>query len=723
VIARLALAALAAAAAGCEPPPPPRESPPPPVAAPAPAPAGQVRFTALTPTLVRLEWSADGAFDDRPSFNAANPSFARVPMKERSDGEWQIACTERICVHYRRGSGRFAAANHFVELPDGSGRSLQVTPDWSGAPDRDRDNLGGWYRALDNLQHPVALHEGLLSRRGWYLLDDSATATWDGAEWRAPADHQSGYFFAYGHDYKHALRELSQLTGKIPLLPRWAYGLWYSRYYPYSQNDYEALITRFRKERVPLDVLVVDTDWKWPFDWNGWSFNPVLFPDPARFFHFADTQSLQITLNVHPSINIEDGRYPSLALLGHGLTQIRNDLDAWDWADAQKMESYFAAHEPLEKFGVRFWWLDWCCEPAPDSLDGAPPDALVNQQYAARDSSTEKRGFAFSRIGGYFASYGESTMTRAGAWAEHRNTVHFTGDTHPTWEMLAWQTMLTIAEGNLLMSHVSHDIGSFHAKHLTDELYVRWMQLGAFQPIMRLHSNHGDRLPWDYGDDARRAAEEFVRLRRRLSAYLYSTAREAHDFGIPIVRGLYLDYPDYTEAYRYFTEYFFGDSLLVAPVVTPAPQPTEAWLPPGRWYDFFTDDEVAGGAVYRLQSGWHEMPLYVRAGAIIPLVGDGDAVGREPPDAVEWHIWPGADGHFRLYDDAGDGQGYLDGDFAFTDVSYDDAARRVTIAPAAGKFRDRLSARVHSVVFHDGSGVIRRAGRLSMTRATILDLH
>ena len=666
--------------------------------------AAGARFTALTPTLVRLEYAGDGSFEDRPSFNVlGRDSFPGATTSDRVVDGWRIVCTDALCIHYQLGSGPFAGDNLYVEVARPGGASTRVIPDWSGQGLR--DNLGGWLRSLDGLEGGAWMHNGPLTRLGWCLLDDSATALWDGGELVAPANHgqyQSGYFFSYGTNYKEALTNLSKLTGPVPLLPRWAFGLWYSRYFPYTQSEYmDELVPRFRREHVPLDVLVVDTDWKAPADWNGWGWNPLLFPDPARFFAWAQTENLNVTLNVHPSISRNDLRYPYLSLLGHGLYPIEKNYSIWDWGDRRQVDSYFAAHQPFEDLGVRFWWLDWCCEPGRDTLAGTTPDTLINFLYAERSTAKGQRGFAFSRIGARFAGYGNEEAKPNGAWAEHRYTVHFTGDTHPTWKMLRYQAMFTIREGNMLLAYVSHDIGSFFGTHLADELYMRWIQLGTFQPIMRLHSHHGDRLPWEYGDETRQASEAFLRLRQQLSAYVYTAARQAHDAALPIVRGLYLEYPERDEPYRYDTEYMFGDALLVAPIVAPSTQPTDVWLPPGKWYQFFRDEPFVGNKVYSVQYGFREMPLFVRAGSIVPLVPDDDSVGVAPPTAIIWHVYPGAPGRYRLYDDAGEGLGYLKDDYAFTEVVYEDSPKpTLTLNPTQGSFASHIVNRVYTIVFH-----------------------
>ena len=187
---------------------------------------------------------------------------------------------------------------------------------------------------------------------------------------------------------------------------------------------------------------------------------------------------------------------------------------------------------------------------------------------------------------------------RPGVWAEHRNAIHFTGDSFSTWPMLDFQTRFTAAEGaGIGMPYVSHDIGGFNGNELPNDLYVRWIQAGAVAPILRLHSNHAPRLPWEYGGRAEKLGELFMRLRGSLVPYLYTLARQAYDTGLPLARAMYLEWPKLGDAYRYDRQYMLGDQLLVAPVARPGdPARKRVWFPPGRWVDLFTGEVHTGAA-------------------------------------------------------------------------------------------------------------------------------
>lgn len=435
-------------------------------------------------------------------------------------------------------------------------------------------NLGGWYRALDGVDGAIDRHDGLLSRDGWYLLDDSATAllTDDWAEPRPERDgvYRDGYLFGYGHDYERGLSELADLTGHPPLLPRWAFGNWFSRYYAYTTRDYEEdLLPTFRDERVPLDVLVIDTDWKSPFAWNGWNWDADLFPNPEQFLEWTAEEGLHVTLNVHPSIDESDPRFDEAVSRAGGSLSTGGGFSpnshVWDWSDPEDAASYFWLHRLFDQQGVDFWWLDWCCDGSYVSMDGLTGDSWINGLYADHLERRGRRGFAFSRIGSSLQRYGSA---EPGPWAAGRYSAHFTGDTISTWDTLDFETMFTHEEGNVGVPYVTHDIGGFNGDP-SPELYGRWIQLGAFQPILRVHSNHGRRVPWKFPQPAHDVAAEFMRLRESLVPYLYSTARTSHETGLPMARGMYLAYPEADAAYEYDHQYMLGDELLVAPVGQP----------------------------------------------------------------------------------------------------------------------------------------------------------
>lgn len=676
---------------------------------------GPVRIEVITPTLLRLEYAADGAFQDAPTFNAVARDTAPPPYSVRRSGGELLVTTGKVRLHYLEGSGPFGPDNTTLDLTVG-GTLRQVHPAF-GSPAHP-DALGGWYRGLDYYSGQagpidrLTLHPGLLDRSGWYLLDDTTTALRTPGGWVAPRPahqgaYQDGYLFGYGHDYKQALGDLRTLTGPDDMLPAWAFGTWFSAYYPYTAQDYEtSLVPAFRANKVPLDALVSDTDWKAPQSWNGWNFNPALFPDPAAYLAWANAQHLHPTFNVHASISEDDPQYARAQATAKGrLAQAAMSFapaaHRFDWSDPDQAAAWQNLHTPLEQQGVRQWWLDYCCDDSTASMPGLTPDSWVNELYRRDGDARGLRGFALSRAGGAYPDY--TGVTAAGPWGEHRSTVQFTGDTRPDWQTLAFEASFTQAEGaSIGLPYVSDDIGSFAGKHLPDDLYLRWLQLGAFQPVLRLHSDHGDRLPWQYDSSVRSAAESVLRLREALVPYLYATARQAYDTGLPMARALYLDHPEDPAAYTHDGEYMLGDQLLVAPVTTPGLSAvTKVWLPAGTWTDLFTGTTYQGGE-HLVSSTPDTMPVFARAGGILQLAPYSDNVETAPKDQLTLKVFPHGAGTTTLYDDAGEGLAYRGGQFAATPVRYtEQGVRTLTIGPAAGTYAGQPTARDYTVQFVD----------------------
>ncbi|MBB4761790.1 TIM-barrel domain-containing protein [Amorphoplanes digitatis] len=688
--------------------------------------AGHLRVQVLTPTLLRLEYAQDDAFENRPTFNAVDRAPGRTWFAASTRGGELRVRTSAVTLRYRLGSGPVTPANTTLELRVG-GRATSVHPEF-GSPARD-DTLGGWYRGLDYYAgqagpaEQIKLHPGMLNRGGWHLLDDTATAVRDG-DWVAarPAHagaYQDGYLFGYGHDYRRGLADLRTLTGPSLLPPKWAFGTWFSKYQAYSAADYEdSLLPAFREHEVPLDSLVIDTDWKAPNQWAGWNWNNDLFPDPEKFLDGLNGQGIAATLNVHAAISGDDPRFAQAQATAKGkLTRAASSFAPnpyrFDWTDPDQAAAYDELHRPFEEQGVRQWWLDYCCDDSVAGTPGVTADSWVNELYRRDGERRGQRGFSLSRIGASFPAY--TTPGPSGPWAEHRSTVHFTGDTRPDWESLRFAAAMTPAEASIGVSYVSHDIGSFAGKHLPGDLYLRWVQLGAFQPILRLHSDHGDRLPWEYTDAVGGPAADFLRLRESLVPYLYTAARQTYDTGLPMARALYLDWPELDEAYRHDTQYMLGDSLLVAPVTAPGlSTTTPVWFPPGTWTDFFTGETLRGPGTRTVAATPDRLPVYVRAGGIVARAQPAANVAAQPPDRLRLTVYPHASGRTTVYDDAGDGLGYRDGRYARIPVRYDEGRRpALIVGPVAGAYPGAPAARRYTVEFAGVSRprVVTVAGR------------
>jgi hypothetical protein len=578
--------------------------------------------------------------------------------------------------------------------------------------------LGGYRRSLDGVNGYAVTTPGLLYQDGWSLLDDTTSALYsDGTVTQRPSHgglpYQDGYVFGYGHDYQRGLSDLATLTGPSELLPRWAYGVWYSEYYDRTAAQYEnTILPKFRSDGVPLDVLVTDTDFKSPSTWDGWEMDPAKFPDPKAFFDWSAAQGLHNTLNIHSSIVPNDPQFAQAEATAHnGLTK-SGDTYVFDWGQPDQLKAYFDLHQTMEQQGADFWWLDWCCDNSFSSLPGVTPDAWINQQYATDSNKTIGRGFAFSRAygslqaGGYSGQAGLPT----GPWADKRTTVHFTGDTTSNWNVLKWEVGYTPGESaSTGLSAVSHDIGGFNndgtqaagsepgSTKDPDDLYARWVQLGTFQPIDRLHGNHSDRLPWQYGADAKNSAEKFLNLRENLVPYTYTLARQANATGIPVVRPLYLQYPDSQDAYAQDgSEYLYGPDVLVAPVTTPGTSATTSvWFPPGSsWTDYFTGRTYAGGTTQDVTTDLSTMPVFIRSGGIVTTrTANVTNDVQNELSKVTVTVAGGASGQSALYEDNGTDASRS----SVTPIRF--AGQQLTVGPAMGGFPGQVAQRQWTVAF------------------------
>ncbi|WP_252778337.1 TIM-barrel domain-containing protein [Actinoallomurus rhizosphaericola] len=582
--------------------------------------------------------------------------------------------------------------------------------------------LGGYRRGLDGVNGSAVTTPGLLYRDGWYLLDDTPSAIFDPETRTVHArpghdgkPYQDGYLFGYGQDYKQGLSDLKTLTGPSELLPRWAYGIWFSEYYDFTAADYQnSLLPKFRSEGVPLDVLVTDTDYKAPATWDGWQIDTNKFPDPAAFFAWEHAQGLHSALNIHPSIASGDPQYAQaqatakgkLAVSGCGAPSGQT-CNVFDWGDPDQLSAYFGLHKKMEQQGNDLWWLDWCCDGSQSSLAGVTPDAWINQQYADDTAKRVGRGFAFSRAYSSLQASGYSGQAPVptGPWADKRTTVHFTGDTASSWDTLKFEVGYTPGESAATgLSAVSHDIGGFNGpSHLADDLYVRWVQMAAFQPILRLHSNHSDRLPWQYGDQARTAAEKFLNLRENLVPYTYTLAKEAADTGVPVVRATYLEYPDEQGAYDASArEYFYGSDVLVAPATSSGTTATTSvWFPPGQWTDYFTGKTYTGPSTQNVTTDWNAMPVFIKAGGILPTRTDNVSNDEQNPlTKVTVNVAGGTDSVFRLYED--DGHSTDPNASATTTIRYTEHGgdHSLRMAPPQGRFSGQVTKRQWTVVFY-----------------------
>jgi len=692
---------------------------------------GNARFTVMTSRLIRMEWAADGKFENHASLvflirNLPVPKFTQTIIEMGAQRILKIE-TDALKLTYKPlvpGGGKLNEENLEIDFTL-NGQRVVWHPGMA-----DTGNLLGTTRTLDGAdgdktKEPIG--PGLVSRDGWVVVDDSERPLFDSADFsfakgeqsiwpwvmeRPAGDRQDWYFFGYGHDYKAALGDFVRVAGRIPLPPRFAFGVWWSRYWAYSDQELNDLVRDFRENDVPLDVLVIDMDWhptfgvKWWEDrkdasghtlgWSGYSWNHLLFPDPDDFLKQLHADGLKMTLNVHPASGVQpwEDHYPEMAR-AMGIDPATKQYVPFDITDKKFATNYMdLIHHPLERQGIDFWWLDWQQE-ANTKEAGVNPTWWLNYVHFTDQAREGKRPLLFHRWGGL---------------GNHRYEIGFSGDTISVWESLAFQPWFTATAANVGYAYWSHDIGGHMPGVVDPELFTRWVQFGAFSPILRTHTTKNpdaERRIWAYPEPYSDILRDTYHLRYALQPYIYTEARRTYDTGVAFLRPLYYDWPEADEAYTAKNEYMFGENMIAAPVVSAVDPATQLagetiWLPQGEWIEWPTGKHFAGPAKIQRKFSIQQIPVYVRAGAIVPMEPEMRYTGEKPVDPLIVNVFPLADGQrsaYTVYEDASNTRAYESGEAAWTDLR---AARKgndvtVEIAPVRGGYPGMPRARGYEV--------------------------
>ncbi|KAF2181626.1 glycoside hydrolase family 31 protein [Zopfia rhizophila CBS 207.26] len=616
------------------------------------------RFTVLTDGLLRYEWAEDGQFEDRASTFAIRRKLSVPDFYVWDRGHGIEIVTKRFHVIYDK--KKFSSEGFAIQLKG------PVTAKWNYG--QYVSNLGGTTRTLDRADGRAYVEPGILSREGVAVIDDNKTMLFEEDGWIGPrkkGDRSDGYIFLYGHDYRDAIRAYYAVSGSQPLLPRFALGNWWSRYHPFTREEYLNLMDHFDDDDVPMNVAVLDMDWHlvnippgYGSGWTGYTWNRDFFPDPPAFLEELHERNLKVTLNVHPADGIRgyEDQYERVAeYLGYDPK--KKQQIPFDCTDKDFIDAYFdIVYHEHEEEGVDFWWVDWQ-QGDKSRIEGIDPLWVLNHFHFLDIGRGSQRPLILSRFAGP---------------GSQRYQIGFSGDTLMTWASLDFQPEFTATASNIGYGWWSHDIGGHMHGYKDDELTTRWVQLGCFSPILRLHSSNNifnTREPWVYNAEACDVMEDTLRFRHRLIPYLYTMNARSASNDEPLVQPMYWDYPEVDEAYKVPNQFRFGTELLVAPITKARDTTThlgavKAWLPPLRFVDIFTGIVYDGDRELLLHRALNGYPVLAGEGAIIPL----DAAwrpsnGAPNPTAFEILLVVGADGSFNLIEDNGTGTRVDDGDF------------------------------------------------------------
>jgi alpha-glucosidase (family GH31 glycosyl hydrolase) len=463
------------------------------------------------------------------------------------------------------------------------------------------------------------------------------------------------------------LKDIATISGPAVLPPKWALGYMQSHRTLEDDAEMVKLVDTFREKHIPLDAVIYLGTGFTPRGWNrkqpSFEFNPEVFTrDPAKVIADFHTRNTKVVLHMVPW-----------------------DRDRLPLLDDAHLMDYWKQHEPLVKAGVDGWW--------PDEGDWFDLHERIERHKLYYEGplsmQPDRRPWSLHR-NGYLG------VARWGGWI-------WSGDTQSTWKSLEAQIAVGINHSLSLSPYWGSDIGGFFSTpELTGELYARWFQFGAFCPSFRAHGRTWwTRLPWGWGLDSLGPVEDkeppnlselknaaiepvvkrYAELRYQLLSYNYTLAHEARELGLPFMRAMWLHYPSDPQARKTGNQYLWGRDLLIAPVFEKGATKREVYLPAGEWYDFWTGERQQGGQMITRAVDLATMPIFVRAGAVLPIDPIRQYTDEMVKEPLTIRIYRGADGSAQLYQDDGSSNRYLKGESSLTSFSWDDDAAKLVIAP------------------------------------------
>ncbi|HWB64561.1 MAG TPA: TIM-barrel domain-containing protein [Chitinophagales bacterium] len=689
--------------------------------------SGNARFTVLTDRVIRMEYADSAKFNNQASLTIVNRHLPVPAFKASHANGNLIITTAFLELVYKENSGPFNKNNLGIAYKD-------ATQNFTWRPGtKDHKNLKGTTRTLDGVLGKFSFYslkklpveDGILSRSGWCFIDDSKRPLFDNSDWpwveaRPNYNVQDWYFFGYGTNYKAALYDFVSISGKISMPPKFAFGIWYSRYWKYTEQDMKDIVAGYEKNNIPLDVLVVDMDWHLTESsspeifhqytpklngWTGFTWEKKYFPDYKEFLHWTNEKNIQTCLNLHPAAGVQphEQAYAAFAK-AMGVDTTGHPTIPFDITNKKFAENYFnILLHPYEKDGVDFWWLDWQ-QWGHTNIKGVNPTFYLNYVHFSDMQREGKRPLIFHRYGGL---------------GNQRYQIGFSGDCIIDWRSLTYQPQFTATASNVGFGYWSHDIGG-HMNPISlknkqnPELYTRWVQWGAFSPIFRTHATADptiERRIWKYPEPNFDAMRKAMQLRYSLVPYIYSYARFAYDSGISLIRPMYYEYPELDKAYHLEQQYFFGADMIVAPIHESMKGKNsisvKVWLPEGNWYDFRNNQLVQGGKTIAQNYALNEIPVFVKAGSIIPTQTPKLRLTGSVPDTLILTVYPAQQASFSLYEDDGSTEAYRNNVFSKTNFAFENHENEMLfkIMPDSKEFTGQPQQRSFEIKIVDSKPV------------------
>jgi len=523
------------------------------------------------------------------------------------------------------------------------------------------------------------------------------------------------YYFLYGPDLDKVIASYRELTGQAPLFGKWAYGFWQCKNRYKSQEEILAVAAKYRSLHIPADNIV--QDWFW---WNRkgeFVFNRN-YPDPKGMVDELHRENFHLMISIWPFFEPGSANYDYMQKQGWFVDKFKfakppfhtDAMAVYDATSDEARRFYWdQINKSLFSIGLDAWWMD-TTEP---ETEGQEENIQLGHKLAAGSGDRYVNLFPFLTTGAVYEGQRAASdkkrvyiLSRSAFAGSQRNAVTaWSGDINSDWFSYRRQIPAGL---NFSLSGIPYwttDIGGFVSGDPDDpayrELFVRWFQCGTFNPILRVHGTRktDQNELWSYGPDAQKILVAFDRLRYRLLPYTYSVAWKTTSESYTPMRPLVMDFRTDVRAQNTGDEFMYGPAFLVNPVTEPAATSRRVYLPAGSWYDFWNGVSQDGGHEITSEAPLDRLPLYIRAGSILPMGPDLEWSTEKPADPIELRIYRGADGNFTLYEDENDTYNYEKGAYATIPFRWDDAHKTLTIGDRKGQFPGMLSTRTFRVVF------------------------
>ncbi len=711
---------------------------------------GVYRLEVCTPSIIHVLYSPDGNFPQHPDPMVVRTSWPASPFTlDQSDKSVSIATSElKVSIARKRGS---------ISFDDSHGKQLLHSGGDYGGVIMTPATVNGLHTYHANLEFFPTTHEafyGLGQHQAgvWNYAGEDVPLSQDNTNISIPffiSSHGYGffwnnasfsrfndrfvqhlfidgnvadtvdYYFMYGPSMDKVISEYRDLTGQAPLFGKWAYGFWQCKNRYESQDEVLRVAGEYRKLGIPADNIV--QDWFWWTRMGSFIFNKN-YPDPRAMVSDLHQDHFHIMISVWPTF--QPGTVPFETMKRNGWFIHMNSPDA-QWLPGAGLYDAFSAKarayywklidDNLFRLGFDAWWLDTT---EPESF--TETNLMEHAHTAMGNGARYANIFPLMTTTGVYEGQRAATsqkrvfiLTRSAAPGMQRNAATaWSGDIFCTWTVLRRQVTAGL---NYMLSGLPYwttDIGGFVWANPKDpayrELFVRWFEYGAFCPIFRVHGTRasGDNAIWSYGKEAQSILTKYDVLRYRLMPYIYSVAwRVTHD-GYTMMRPLVMDFPNDAEARQIGNQFMFGPALLVNPVTHPGAETRRLYLPAGTWYDFWTGQQFTGSRWITAPAPLGTMPLYVRAGSIVPMGPVIQYAGEKPDAPINLRVYPGANGSFTLYDDDGTTYDYEKGQYATIPIQWDDSTHTLTIGARQGSYPGMDKQRTFNIIWvSSGHGV------------------